>query len=172
MPEQLVNLKKPSYFHCFKLSDNSYALFDSKLDMPLLIGSIAVIKAIKLPAKHIVFFYKTIPKIYFQKAVEKFIDIAGENVKAKPPLRFKKLNDITIIYHHFKISPIVSVLFDSEMDIPIAYGSNQRIQAVLNRINKESIILYYKEDITLKNSYKYFMQYEGKKVKEPTQKRD
>lgn len=163
MPEQLVNLKKISYFHCFKLNDSSYALFDSKLDMPLLIGSIAVIKAIKLPTTHIVFFYKAIPKIYFQKAIEKFIDITGENVKTKPPLRYKKMDDVTIIYHHFKISPILSVLFDSEMDVPIAYGSNQKIQSVLNRINKKSTILYYKEDITLKNSYKYFMQYEGKK---------
>jgi hypothetical protein len=174
MLEQIVNLKKPapSYFHCFKLNDSSYVLFDNKLDMPLLIGSIAVIKSIKLPTNHFVFFYKTNPKLYFQKAVEKLIDITGENAKIKPPLRFKKIDDTMIIYHHFKINPAVSALFDVEMNIPIMYGSNQKIQMMLNKINKSSTILYYKEDVMLKKSYKYFMQYNGKKNKEDTQRRD
>ena len=60
------------------------------------------------------------------------------------------------------MSEVLSVLFDDEFNMPITYGLNQKIQAILNKINKTSTIFYYKEDTSVKNSFKLFMTYKGK----------
>ncbi len=153
---------KPKYFHCFKLSDSSYALFDIKMDMPLIIGSLSIIKSTNLPKGDVVFYYELNSKLYFEKLPDKTIEVNGEGKHQKPPVRYHNLNDKSLFYHHFKLSEILSVLFDERFDMPIVYGSNQKIQAVLNKTPKTSTIFYYKEDLTVKNSFKLYMTFKGK----------
>jgi hypothetical protein len=100
--------------------------------------------------------------MFFEKGPNKYIEIKGEGLHQKPPLRYHYLDPNKFFYHHFKISPVLSVIFDDEFGMPLAYGSNQRIQAVINKISKTSTIFYYKEDIAVKNSFKLFMTYKGK----------
>ena len=166
MPVIKVNdkevIKTYRYYHCFKLSESSYALFDIKMDMPIIIGSIAIIKSTQLPPNSIIFSYKLNSVGFFEKEVKKTIEIKGDGKHLKPPLRYHYLNNKKIFYHHFKMSEVLSVLFDDEFNMPITYGSNQKIQAILNKINKTSTIFYYKEDTSVKNSFKLFMTYKGK----------
>ena len=165
MSKDNVNKKQnPShYYHCFKLNSSSYALFDIKMDMPIVIGSITIIKSVKLPSNSLVFYYELNSQHFFEKKPSKYIEIKGEGKHQKPPLRYHYINDISIFYHHFKLSPVVSVIFDNKFNMPLAYGSNQKIQSILNNINQEAIIFYYKEDLSIKNSFKLFMIYNGKK---------
>jgi hypothetical protein len=172
MPANEVNNKetikkqsKPKYYHCFKLSETNYALFDAKMDMPIIIGSIAIVKSAKLPPNSIVFYYELNSHFFFEKGANKYIEIKGEGIHQKPPLRYHYLNPDKFSYHHFKITPVLSVIFDDEFDSPLAYGSNQRVQAIINKISKTSTIFYYKEDARVEHSFKLFMIYKGKRLK-------
>ena len=160
--KQVIKIPK-KYFQCFKLNESSYALFDIKMDMPIVIGSLAIIKSVKLPQNSTVFLYKINSKNFFEKPVEKTIEINGEGVHQKPPLRYNYIDDKTIFYHYFKLSPVLCVIFGEDFKMPIAYGSNQKIQAVINSIPKNSTIFYYKEDFTVKNSFKFYMVFDGRK---------
>lgn len=152
----------PSYYHCFKLSNSSYALFDAKMDMPVVIGSIAIIKGTKLPKNSTVFYYElNNSKGYFEKAPSKTIDVKGDVSQKKPPLKYHYVSDKEFVYHVFKLSPILYVLWDSDISSPIIYGSFQRLQATLNKITNISSIFYYKEDMSVKNSFKFYMMFEG-----------
>jgi hypothetical protein len=172
MPENKVNdkeaIKIPKYYHCFRISDTEYALFDIKMDMPLIIGSIAIIKSVKLPPNSFVFYYELNSRMFFEKGPEKYIEIKGEGKHRKAPLRYHYMEKDKLFYHHFKISTVLSVLFDDRFDMPLSYGSNQKIQAVLNKINNLATIFYYKEDVAVKKSFKLFMSYKGKGVKSLT----
>lgn len=163
--ETIKKQSKPRYYHCFKLNESNYALFDIKMDMPIVIGSISIIKTVKLPSNSIVFYYDLNSKMFFEKPPEKYIEIKGEGIHLKPPLRYHYIYSDKVLYHHFKITSVLSVIFDDDFSMPISYGSNQKIQGVINQINKQSTIFYYKEDATLKNSFKLYMSYKGKKVK-------
>jgi len=166
MPTVEVNQKKtikiPRYFHCLKLNDSSYVLFDVKMDMPMIIGSIAIVKSLKLPEGSVVWYYHS-PNGFFQKTPSKTIEIDGDGKYRKPPLRFKKLDPRWPIYHHFKLSPVLSALFDGTFEMPIIYGDNQKVEATISKLDKTTSIFYYKEDMSFKNSFKWWMTYEGKK---------
>lgn len=168
MPAINVNdklvIKTYSYYHCFRLSESEYAMFDAKMDMPIVIGSLAIIKTMLLPQNSIVFLYKEGQQYNFEKGAKKTIEVSGEGKRKKPPLRYHTIKTESMIYHHFKLSTVLSVLFDDDFKMPITYGSNQKIQAVLNKINKDATVFYYKEDPAIKNSFKLFMTYKGKKV--------
>jgi hypothetical protein len=170
MPANNVNDKQgikkaePRYYHCFRLNQNNYAIFDIKMDMPILIGSVAIVKSMKLPDGAVVFSYKIGRDGYFEKTPQKYVEVKGDGKHQKPPLRYHIIHPHKIIYHHFKLSPIVCVIFDDEFDMPIAYGSNQKIQGVINNVNKNSKILYYQEDKGLKNSFKWYMTYDPTKA--------
>ncbi len=161
----VIKTPTPKYFHCFKLSDSSYALFDIKMDMPVVIGSLAIIKGTKLPQGAVVFYYEiNSSKGYFEKGPKKTInDIRGDVSHNKPPLRYHYINPNIFEYHSFKLSPTLYVLWDSTVDMPIIYGSYQKLQATINQVPKLSKIYYYKEDFTVKNSFKFYMMFEGKK---------
>lgn len=162
-----VIINKPKYFHCFKLNDSSYALFDIKMDMPIIIGSLSIIKSVKLPINSIVFYYKLGSGHSFIKPPEKTIEINGTNFRRKPPLRYHRIDINDMVYHHFKLSSVLSVLFNDDFSMPIAYGSNQRIQSTINSISKQASIFYYKEDFSLKNSFKFFNIFDGKTQSKP-----
>lgn len=154
--------KNISYYQCFKLTDSLYVIFDIKMDMPLYIGSLNVIKSIKLPEGSLIYYYEFTSKFYFNKPASLYIEIHGDGKHTKPPLRYNYLDKKKLIYHHFKLSPILSVLFDDRFDMPLAYGSNQKVFSVINKIPKEDTVFYYKEDLNYKNSFKLYMTYEGK----------
>lgn len=156
------NIKKPTYYQCFKLNDTYYALFDIKMDMPILIESLAVVKSVKLPLNSVVFYYELNSQLFFSKLPSKYITIQGKGKHQKPPLRYAYIDPKKLTYHHFILTPVLSALFDDRFEMPLAYGGNQKIQAVLNHINKESVIFYYKEDANVPNSFKLFMRYQGK----------
>lgn len=152
----------PTYYQCFKLNNSSYALFDIKMDMPIIIGSINIIKTTQVPPNSYVFYYELTSKYYFEKLPSIYIKINGETKHQKAPLRYHLFNEKKIIYHHFKLSPILSVLFDDEFDMPLAYGGNQKVHAVINKIPRENTVFYYQEDMNVKNSFKLYMTYQGK----------
>ena len=158
----VIKTTPPKYFHCFKLSESSYALFGIKMDMPIIVGSLAIIKSTKLPKNSIVFYYKIGSMGYFEKGPEKTIEINGEVPHQKPPLRYHYIEKGEFLYHVFKLSPVLYVLWDSSVKMPIIYGSNQKLQATLNQLPKTVTIYYYKEDVTVKNSFKFYMMFEGK----------
>ena len=159
-----VVINKPKYFHCFKLSDTYYALFDIKMDMPLVVGSLSIITTTLLPPNSTIFEYHLNSKLFFEKTAKKTIEIKGEGQRNKPPLRYNYIDKDNIYYYHFKLTDILSVIFDGRFDKPLMYGSNQKIQLILNSIPKNSTIFYYKEDLSVKNSFKLFMTYEGKEI--------
>lgn len=150
------------YYQCFKLTDSQYAIFDGKVDMPVFIGSLNVIKSMKLPDNTLVYYYEPTSKFYFAKTPDIYIQIKGEGKHTKPPLRYNYMDEKKLVYHHFKLSPILSVLFDDRFDMPLAYGSNQKVFGVINKIPKADTVFYYKEDLNYKNSFKLYMTYEGK----------
>lgn len=158
----IINKPVPTYYHCFKLNDSNYALFDIKMDMPIVVGSLNIIKSIFVPPNSYVFYYEPTSKFYFDKVPQLYIKIDGNSKRPKAPLRYKNFNPKKIVYHHFKLSPVLSVLFDEEFDMPLAYGSNQRVFAVINNIPNENTVFYYKEDLMFKNSFKFYMKYQGK----------
>lgn len=160
----VIKIPTIKYFHCFKLSDSLYALFDIKMDMPVVIGSLAIIKSTKVPTNSVVFYYEiNESKGYFEKLPTYTIDISGGKiVKLKPPLRYHYVDDKVKIYHVFKLTPILYALWDNTVDMPIVYDSFQRVQATLNIIPKDSTIYYYKEDLIVKNSFKFYMLFKGK----------
>lgn len=161
---QKVVIKTFRYYHCFKLSDSEYALFDVKMDMPIVIASIAIIKSMKLPVGSTVFYYK-FNGTFFEKAPEKTIEVDGDGKHTKPPIRFKVIDKNMLLYHHFQLDSVTAVLFDSYLDQPIAYGSNQRVAAVISKLEKFVTIAYYKEDGSVKHSFKKWALYAGKKPK-------
>lgn len=132
------------------------------MDMPLIVGSLAIIKSAKLPQNSIVFYYELNAKTFFEKGPKKTIDISGDGKHQKPPLRYHYLKKEPTVYHHFKLSPVLFSFWDENFDMPIVYGSNQKVQAILNNIAKGSTVQYYKEDTTVKNSFKQYMTFVSK----------
>lgn len=65
--------------------------------------------------------------------------------------QLKPIDPSQKIYHLFKLSTILYVLYDDLMDRPIQYGSLNKIQPTANSIKnniKGSITIYYDKDIT------------------------
>jgi len=167
MPTQNVNNKetiKNVYYHCFKLSDSSYALFDIKMDMPIVIGSFSIIKTIKLPTGAIVYYYKVHGGGFFYKGPDKTIDIEGDGKHRKAPLRFHDIDKKAIFYHQFKLSNVLSVIFDGDFSMPLMHGGNQKIQMIKNQIGKDKQIFVYKEDLSFKGSFKLWQVDTGSKT--------
>jgi len=54
-------------------------------------------------------------------------------------------------YHLFKLSTVLYALYDDEMDMPIQYGSLNKIDAAITSLKKHIpgiFIFYYDRDIT------------------------
>jgi hypothetical protein len=173
MPANKVNNKQtikkpaPTYYHCFKLSDSSYAMFDIKMDMPIILGSSSIIQSTKLPTNSFVFDYELNSKDFFEKTPNLYMKMndnaAGRH--QKPPLRYHYINPNNTVYYVFKINTVLYSLFDIDFSMPLAYGDLSKTQAVLNNINKDSIIFYYKEDLVVKKAFKVWYIYENKKIR-------
>lgn len=61
------------------------------------------------------------------------------------------------IYHMFKLSNSLYVLYDDEMDMPIKYGALNDVTPVINSLRKHIsgvFIIYYDRDLQDKISFK------------------
>lgn len=169
MPIQNVNnketIKNPIYYHCFKLSDSSYALFDIKIDVPIVVGTLSIIKTVKLPQNALIYFYKIHSGSgFFDKGANKFIEIKGEGKHLKAPLRYGEIDKNTIYFHQFKLSNVLSSFFGDDFSLPLEYGSNQDIQVIKNKISKTQQIFVYKEDKSFPGSFKLWKVEAGSKT--------
>ena len=164
---QVIKKSIAKYYHCFKLSDSSYALFDIKMDMPIIIGSTAVVQATKLPQNSFVFYYEIGSNFFFAKPPKLYLEMNKDasTTHQKPALRYHYIDPAGLQYHLFKMSPVLWSLFDIDFSMPLAYGSFSKIQAVLNNINENAVVFYYHEDIANKNSFKVWYRYADKKIK-------
>lgn len=165
MPVQEVNAKTiiikktPRYYHCFKLSDSEYVLFDNLMDIPICRGSIEIMQGVKLPQGAIVWYYKTVTQkaVSFQLTPEKTIDVSGgETLRTKPPKKIKGVEPSVFVYHHFRLSPTLSALYDMWLDVPVAYGDNQKIDRVKREFGDTISIITYKESLRIKNSFSVY----------------
>jgi hypothetical protein len=59
----------------------------------------------------------------------------------------------------------MSVLFDDNFNLPIVYGSNQKIDLTIRNISQDLDIFHYKEDMSVKHSFKLYIIDKGKKPK-------
>lgn len=68
-------------------------------------------------------------------------------------MTFKKINQEEKIFHYMKLSPTKYAIFDSEMDVPIMYGSKNKVDMVIKNLNRAVRVNYYNfEDGFLKLS--------------------
>lgn len=170
MPVQIVNNNQPiknTYYHCFKLSDSSYALFDAKMDMPIVVGSTSIIQSTRLNSNSLVFEYKLNSRSFFEKQAKLYFEMnkSANGYHKKQPLRYHYINPNGLFYHLFKLTNVSWSLFDMEFDMPLAYGGLSKVQAVLNHINENAVVFYYQKDTVVKDALKIWYVYRDKKIK-------
>lgn len=83
-------------------------------------------------------------------------------------MQLKKVNVKQILYHYFERSTTDFALYDDELDMPVAYGSRNIVDAMVRSLRKSITIVYYKRDMTDKISFRKKMLYNGKKEVDPS----
>jgi hypothetical protein len=77
---------------------------------------------------------------------------------ARPPPYPKKFDATERLFYHYKINPSTFVLFDSDMDTAVAYGSFNYVAGVISKLPKSSTIFYFelhsREGWKMKRSYR------------------
>jgi hypothetical protein len=81
-------------------------------------------------------------------------------------MQLKRINPKQILYHYFERSPSSFALYDDELDMPVAYGSRNLVDAMVRSFRPTITVVYYKRDMGDKISFKKKAMYEGKKEKE------
>lgn len=79
------------------------------------------------------------------------------------PMQLKRVNPKALLYHYFEKAIGEYVLFDDELDMPIAFGSRNLVDAKVRSLNSNITVVYYKRDISDKVSFKKKMMFQGKK---------
>ena len=72
-------------------------------------------------------------------------------------MQLKSIDKNQKIYHYFKLSTVIYALFDDEMDMPVMYGSLNKIQTTVDSLHKHIpgvFIIYYDRDLQEKTSFK------------------
>jgi hypothetical protein len=78
-------------------------------------------------------------------------------------MRLKRINPNAILYHYFQMTPVKSVLFDDDMDMPVAYGSKNLVEGTITHLSKNVTVIYYKRNVDKQTFYNpRFLKYEGK----------
>jgi hypothetical protein len=83
-------------------------------------------------------------------------------------MQLKRVNPKQILYHYLERSPSEFVLFDDEMDMPVAYGSRNLVDSMVRNLSPHITVIYYKRDMADKVSFKKKMMFQGKKEKSNT----
>lgn len=58
-------------------------------------------------------------------------------------MTLKKINIKEDIFHYIKLNATTYVLYDSDMDIPIMYGSKNKVDLTVKNLNPKIRINYY-----------------------------
>lgn len=67
-------------------------------------------------------------------------------MRMRPPPYPKKPDKSERLFYHYKISPSVYVLFDSDMSTALAYGSFNYVGSVITTLPPTSTIFYFEQD--------------------------
>ena len=78
-------------------------------------------------------------------------------------MQLKRVNPKTLLYHYFERDVSNFALYDDELDMPVAYGSRNLVDAMVRNLSKSVSVVYYKRD-TDGVTFKKKVVYEGKKV--------
>ena len=81
-------------------------------------------------------------------------------------MQLKKIDPKQVLYHYFERSPSEFALYDDELDMPIAWGSRNLVDATVRNLSARMTVIYYKRDLADKVSFKKKLMYKGKKEKE------
>ena len=83
-------------------------------------------------------------------------------------MTLKRINQETILYHYFEFhnadQQIKYALFDSDMDMPVAYGSRNFVNSTVKNLPKYVTVVYYKagtDGVTFHNPR--FQKFTGQK---------
>jgi len=80
-------------------------------------------------------------------------------------MQLKRIDPKAVIYHYFERSPTEFALYDDEIDMPIAYGSRNLVDAMVRNLPPKITVAYYKRDGADGISFKKRAFYEGKAEK-------
>ena len=78
-------------------------------------------------------------------------------------MQLKRVNPKALLYHYFERSVTEFALFDDELDMPVAHGSRNLVDAIVRSLSKSVTVCYYKRDGVDGLSFKKKVIYEGKK---------
>lgn len=81
-------------------------------------------------------------------------------------MQLKRVNPKSLLYHYFEKSVSEFALFDDELDMPVAFGSRNLVDAMIRSLSPKITVIYYKRDVSDKVSFKKKMMYQGKKESE------
>ena len=59
-------------------------------------------------------------------------------------MTFKKINPKEKVFHYIEINSTTIAFYDSELDMPLAYGSKVIVSAIIKNLNPKIKINYYK----------------------------
>lgn len=76
-------------------------------------------------------------------------------------MQLKRVDPNAVIYHYFERSPSEFALYDDELDMPIAWGSKNLVDAKVRSLPPKVSVAYYKRDID-KVSFKKKAFFKGK----------
>lgn len=149
----------PSEFYLFNTIDDNVSLFDASMDYPIRYGKINTITPIlsyyknKLKNQFRLYQFSTDDKVGFkkdfspEKIIESNISFPAIGFPTFPNRKFiskTKIRDL--VYYHFRINPTTHILFDSEMDSPIQYGSKLNVTSQYGLMPKNSTVFYFEKD--------------------------
>ena len=75
-------------------------------------------------------------------------------------MQLKRIDPKAVIYHYFELSASEFSLFDDELDMPVAYGSRNLVDATVRNLPPKVTVAYYKRDGADKISFKKKAFYE------------
>ena len=78
-------------------------------------------------------------------------------------MQLKRVNPKAVLYHYFERSVTEFALFDDELDMPVAYGSRNLVDAMVRSFPKNITVVYYKRDTVDRISFKKKVIYDGQK---------
>lgn len=72
-------------------------------------------------------------------------------------MQLKQVDKDQKLYHLFKLNVTEYALFDDKMDMPVQYGSLNKVEAAVTSLRKHIkgiFIVYYDRDLSFKSSFK------------------
>ncbi len=149
-----------SVFYLFHTLDKNVVVFDAAMDYPIRHGKINTIVPIlgyyknKLKNNFVLHQFDNDNRVGFKKDVsglrisELDIDFPSVGFPTFPNRKFIQRTGADVIYYHFRLTPSVHILFDSELNSPIQYGSKSTIGAQYSLMPKSSTIFYFEKNTT------------------------